>query len=324
MWNHGVRVTIRAALAVILAGALATSAPARAATKLVVGKSAATSESNLAANVGDKLGMFKKRGLDVEVLDFQGGSKMLQALTAGSINIGVGAGIQMAFIVKGAPMIAICEDASQLPFVIGVPWDSPLKSIDDLKGKTIGISSAGSLTDWLARELTRTQGWGPDGVKRAPIGSSPSASASAFRMHIIDAYMGGTSTFLAMEEKKIGRALVPVSAYMGSVAGGMIFASNRLIASNPEAIRAFLAGWIETVHYMKSHKAETVKVESAVTGYSEDVTSKDYDRTIGMFTDDCRFGHESVATLERMFLDMKLLKSTPDMSTLYTEAYLPK
>jgi ABC-type nitrate/sulfonate/bicarbonate transport system substrate-binding protein len=300
------------------------SPPAWSDTKLVVGKAAATSESNLAANVGERLGIFKKHGLDVEVVDFTGGGKMIQALTAGSIGIGVGAGIQMAFIVKGAPMLAVCEDASTLPFVIGVPWDSPLKTLKDLKGKTIGISGAGSLTDWLAQELARTHGWGSDEITLAAIGSSPTASTAAFRLHRIDAYVGGTSTFLGMEEQKVGRALAPVSSYIGKIAAGTIFASNRLIESDPGTIRAFLAGWLETVRYMKAHKAETVKIESAVTGYSENVTSQDYDLTIGYFTDDCRFDPESLATLKRSFLEMKMLDEPPDMSKLYSEAYLPK
>jgi ABC-type nitrate/sulfonate/bicarbonate transport system substrate-binding protein len=136
--------------------------------------------------------------------------------------------------------------------------------------------------------------------------------------------MGGTSTFIAMEEKKIGRALAPVSTYIPKIAAGTIFASTRLIETNPDALRAFLAGWIETVRYMKKHKAETVKIESGVTGYSEETTSRDYDLTIGYFTDDCKFDRNSLVTLQRSFLDMKLLDEAPDMSKLYSEAYLPK
>jgi len=317
------RAAVRAVPVLILASAVA-GAPAFADTKLSVGKAAATSESNLAANVGERLGIFKKHGLDVEVIDFAGGGKMIQALTAGSIDIGVGAGVQMAFIVKGAPMLAVCEDASTLPFVIGVPWDSPLKALKDLRGKKIGISSAGSLTDWLAQELARTQGWGSDEITRVAIGSNPSASTAAFRLHRIDAYMGGTSTFLGMEEKKIGRALAPVSSYIGKITAGTIFASNRLVETNPDVIRAFLAAWLETVRYIKAHKGETVKIESAVTGYSEAVTSRDYDLTIGYFNDDCRFDRTSLDKLKRSFIEMKLLDEPPDMSKLYSEAYLPK
>jgi len=54
------------------------------------------------------------------------------------------------------------------------------------------------------------------------------------------------------------------------------------------------------------------------------VMSRDYDLTIGMFTKDCKFDAESLATLKRSFVDLKLLATPPDMSALYTEAFLPK
>ena len=52
--------------------------------------------------------------------------------------------------------------------------------------------------------------------------------------------------------------------------------------------------------------------------------SRDYDLSIGMFTKDCKFDTESLATLKRSFVDLKLLATPPDMSALYTEAFLPK
>jgi ABC-type nitrate/sulfonate/bicarbonate transport system substrate-binding protein len=103
-----------------------------------------------------------------------------------------------------------------------------------------------------------------------------------------------------------------------------LFASNKLIASHPDAIRAFIAGWLETVDYMRAHKAETVKIESALNHFSDNVMSREYDFTIGMHTKDCRFDPESLSTLKRSFVEMKLVPSEPDMSKLYTQAYLPK
>jgi hypothetical protein len=52
--------------------------------------------------------------------------------------------------------------------------------------------------------------------------------------------------------------------------------------------------------------------------------AKDYDLTIGMFTKSCRFDAESLATLKRSFIDLKLMSTPPDMSKLYTEEFLPK
>ena len=82
--------------------------------------------------------------------------------------------------------------------------------------------------------------------------------------------------------------------------------------------------WIETVDYIRAHKAEAVKIESGITGFPESVMAKDYDLTIGMFTKACEFDAESLATLKRSFVDLKLLPSPPDMSKLYTEQFLPK
>jgi ABC-type nitrate/sulfonate/bicarbonate transport system substrate-binding protein len=249
---------------------------------------------------------------------------MIQGMTAGSIDIGDGAGTQIAFIAKGVPMMAVCENTSTLPYTsIGVPYDSPIKTKEELKGKTIGVSAAGSLTDWLAQELERVEGWGPDGVKRVMIGSG-SSSAAAFREHLIDAYIGGTTTFLAMEEKQVGRVLIPVSNYVGNVASGTLFASNHLIATNPDALRTFLAAWLETTTFMRTHKAETVQIESSVTGFDQNVMSKEYDLVISMFTPDCKFDKESLANLSRSFIELNLLDAPPDMSKLYTEAYLPQ
>jgi len=89
-------------------------------------------------------------------------------------------------------------------------------------------------------------------------------------------------------------------------------------------VRAFVVGWIETIDFILTHKAETVKIESEITGFSESVMSRNHDLTIGMFTKDFKFDAESLATLKRSFVDLKLLATPPDVSALYTEAFLPK
>jgi NitT/TauT family transport system substrate-binding protein len=312
----------------IIAAALFVAAPASAPAAdvtLTVGKANQVSDAIIPVNVGDKLGIFKKHGLDLVITDFGGGSKMVQAMAAGAIDIGDGAGTEMAFIAKGAPMIAICESTSTAPFLgVGVPWDSPAKSLADLKGKNIGVSSPGSFSDWSGHELARKEGWGENGVKTVGIGGGPGPALAALRTHLVDAVIGNTSQFLAFEETKDGRLLAPVTSFEGNVASGALFASNHLIATNPDAIRAFIAGWIETVDYMRTHKAETVKIESAINHFDENVMLREYDLVLGMYTKDCRFDAESLATLKRSFGEMKLIEGEPDMSKLYTDAYLPK
>jgi ABC-type nitrate/sulfonate/bicarbonate transport system substrate-binding protein len=96
-----------------------------------------------------------------------------------------------------------------------------------------------------------------------------------------------------------------------------------VIETAPESVRAFLAGWIETIAFIRTHKEETVTIERKITGYPESVMAREYDLTIGMFTKDCRFDAPSLATLSRTFVELHLLSKAPDMSKLYSEAYLP-
>jgi NitT/TauT family transport system substrate-binding protein len=299
--------------------------PAWADMTLTVAKASPTSDAIIPVNVGDELGIFKKHGLDLKILELQGGAKMAQAVAAGSADIGDGAGSEMAFVAKGAPMIAVCEDTAPAPFLsIGVPWDSPIKSLDEFKGKLIGVSNSGSFSDWSARQLARKKGWGDDGVRTVGIGNGVAAVSAALKTHQIDGMITGTNVFLAFEEKQEGRLIAPVSTWEGNVASGALFASNEILAKNPDAVRAFLAGWIETVDYMRAHKDETVKIESKLTRFPESVMSREYDLVIGMFTKDCRFDAESLAALKSSFRDLKLVDGDPDMSKLYTHAYLPK
>ncbi len=313
----------QAAFGALLLAAVAM--PAAAETTITVGKASPTSDAIIPVNVGTELGIFKKHGLDVTIVELAGGSKMAQAVAAGSVDIGDGAGSEMAFVAKGAPMIAVCETTAPAPFLsVGVTWDSPIKSVDELKGKLIGVSNSGSFSDWSARQLARKKGWGEDGVRTVGIGNGVAAVGAALKTHQIDAMITGTNVFLAFEEKQEARLVAPVSSWEGNVASGALYASNEIIAKNPEALRAFLAGWIETVDYMRAHKAETVKIESGVTRFSESVMSREYDLVIGMFTKACRFDDESLAALKSSFADLKLVDGDPDMSKLYTHEYLPK
>jgi ABC-type nitrate/sulfonate/bicarbonate transport system substrate-binding protein len=299
---------------------------ARADDTIAVGKADAASTSFLPVHVGDQTGIFKKHGLTLKISDFTGGSKLSQAITAGSIDIGLGAGTEMALVAKGAPMKAVCDGLSPIPFIgIAVPYESPVKTVDQLKGKKIGISSAGSLTDWLAKQLNQHQGWsGSDAVTSVAIGNGAAAVLAAFRTDAIDADLSVTSNIFNWEEKKEGRLLVSSDAFVGNIAASTTYASQHFIDSNPDALRRFLAGWLETIDYLTTHKAETVKIEADVTHYSEAVMTKEYGLTATKFSRDCKFDAEALANLKRAFVDQKLVDTPPDMSTLYTEAFLPK
>ena len=104
----------------------------------------------------------------------------------------------------------------------------------------------------------------------------------------------------------------------------IILGANKTIAEKPEAVRAFMAAWLETIAYAKANKAKTTEIIADVLKFNPDVVSKVYDRLIDNYSTDGKFNPRALAMLARSYVELKLLDHEPDMTKLYTEAFLPK
>jgi ABC-type nitrate/sulfonate/bicarbonate transport system substrate-binding protein len=327
---HGTRAATLALIGALLvgsplAGTLLASTVAQAQTKIRVGKAQAQTFAFIPADVGTETGLFKKRGLDIEISSFAGDARLLQALTADAVDIALGGGPMLAYVAKGAPLlgVAAAADAPSTIMVV-VLKDGPVKTEDDLKGRTLSVSTTGSLTYWLAQQLSRSHGWGPDGIKIATLGSS-AAQAAALKTNQIDGIVTESSTVFKLEEDGIGRILVRFGDRIKDFHVHVIYASKKLIDGNPDALRAFLAGWFETVQYMRDNKLQTIDIAARVASdASKSVSSRNYEELMPIFNQTGRFNPKALYTLSRSFIELSLLPEAPDMSKLYTESFLPK
>jgi NitT/TauT family transport system substrate-binding protein len=302
--------------------ALLLAAPAGAAEKLRVGKAVPEAFSFVPLDVGMRKGFFANNGLEIESIAFTGDARMQQAMASDSLDIALGSGPAMAFIVKGAPIKAVAAMAGPpLLLAIVVRPDGP-KSVADLKGKKISVSTAGSLTYWLVSETSRRQGWGPKGIEIAPMGAMPGQIAAMKRGDIDGAIMDIGNAF-ELEKRGEGRILVRFTD-IKDFHIHVIFATNKLIAEHPDAVRGFLKGWFETIAFMRKNKAETVAIAKEVTGKDEEITARSYDELMPMFSDDGKFNPAALATLAKSYVELQLLPQEPDPKQLYTEAFLPK
>jgi ABC-type nitrate/sulfonate/bicarbonate transport system substrate-binding protein len=312
------------AMAGALLAAALTGSAAHAQTKIRVGKAQAQTFAFLPADVGAETGLFKKRGLDIEISNFAGDARLLQALTADALDIALGGGPTLAFVAKGAPMLAVAALADAPGTIMAVVLkDGPVKTEDDLKGRTLSVSTAGSLTYWLAQQLSRSHGWGTDGIKIATLGAS-AAQAAALKTNQIDGIVTETSTVFKLEEDGIGRILVRFGDRIKDFHVHVIYASRKLIERNPEAVRAFLAGWLDSVQYMRDHKEQTIDIAARVSDVSRSVASRNYQELMPIFNPTGRFNPKALDVLSRSFVELGLLPEAPDMSKLYAETFLPK
>jgi ABC-type nitrate/sulfonate/bicarbonate transport system substrate-binding protein len=296
--------------------------PANAAEKLRVGKAVPEAFSFVPLDIGVRHGIFARHGLEIESIAFAGDARMQQAMASDSLDIALGSGPAMAFIAKGAPIKGVAAMAGPplLMAIVARP-DGP-KSVSELKGKTVSVSTAGSLTYWLVSETSRRQGWGPGGINIAPMGAMPGQIAALKRGDIQGAIMD-LGNALDLEKRGEGRVLVRFNDIQDFHIH-VIFATDKLIAARPEAIRAFLAGWFETIAFMRGNKAESVKIATEITNKDDDISSRVYDELMPMFSDTGRFESAALETLKKSYVELKLLPAEPDMSQLYTTAFLPQ
>jgi ABC-type nitrate/sulfonate/bicarbonate transport system substrate-binding protein len=174
----------------------------------------------------------------------------------------------------------------------------------------------------MVRELSRRQGWGPEGIKRVALGDVP-AQLSALRTHQVDMVPFDITTAYQLDETGEVRILLKFGDVVKDYVNHVIFATNDAMTKRPDDVKKFLAAWFETVAFFKHNKADVVRISSTVLKISPSVVGKVYDETIPMLSDDGRFEQKGLAVLAQSFVDMNTLPEKPDMSKLYTEKFLP-
>ena len=311
------------AAAIAAALILAFTTTSTSAETLRVGKAGREAFSFVPADVGQRAGIFKKHGLDIEISSFGGDARLQQAMAADGIDIALGSGPGLAFIVKGSPVKGIAAMAGPpLLFALVVRNDDSVKSADDLKGRKVGVSTVGSVTSWIIAEVSRQKGWGYDGMTQVPIGDDANRIA-ALKTKSIDAAIVNLAQALNFVQRGEGKVLLRFGDLVKDFHIHVIFATDKAIAQRPAALRGFLAGWRETIGFMRKSQRETVAIAKEVMGTDEPTTNGIYTELMPMFSDTGRFDPKALAVLRKSFVEMKTLPEEPDMSRLYTEAFLP-
>lgn len=322
-----VGMTRRLALGAMAGSMLAFRSPiAAVGAKLRVGKAVAVNIGYVPLDVGMEYGLFRKQGLEIDAINFQGGAKIAQAMTAGAVDISLSAGPDMAFVAKGAPEIAIASIAESAAFMVYIVGKrSNARGMAELKGKKIGITSPGSLTDWLAERLNQVNGWTSesDRVTKVAVGGSAQATLAALKTGQVDASIGAPQLGYELEQEHEGRLLFDCSSYVGPIELYTIYASTALSQGDPDLVRRFLRGWLDSIAFMKAHRDETLRVASKVMATTPAIAGRTYDSLMSKFSTDGRFGDKALETLGQSFKDLDTLPDPVHMEKLYTESFLP-
>ena len=305
----------------ILAVALAPAA--QALDKIRAAKAVGVPWTFTLLDVGMEQGIFAKYGLDVSSTDFAGDAKLHQAFIAGSIDVALGSGPSMALGAKSGKAIAVAAFAgAPRNIAIIVDMDSPIKKIADLKGKLVGATTKGSLTEWLVQRLSQEQGWGVDGIRMAELGTFD-ASLAALKVKQVDAMVGALEAGYLLEEKNAAKVLLGLEGVAPDFITHVVFAQPDLVKSNPGLVDRFLKGVFASIAFMKANKEKTTEIATKVLHQSPAVMSRTWDYEISMFEDDGHFDPKAIAVMQQSFIDMALSDENIPADKLYTTQFLP-
>ena len=227
-----------AAVALLSAAAL----PAMAKDKFIYGVPSAISSAVANFAFAKELGYFEEEKLDVELVPLAGSSVIIPQLLSGQIHAS-GASLEPLVIARqpgkqNFPLKFVYNYLRNSVWEFAVPADSPVKSIADLKGKTIGVVSLGSGNVYTTRAILAASGVDPKGVTLQPVGFGGQAF-QALKTNQIQALNLWDSAHASLEVSgtPIRRLDVP-KEFQGMSSHGFEV-TDKLLKENPQLIARF-------------------------------------------------------------------------------------
>jgi ABC-type nitrate/sulfonate/bicarbonate transport system substrate-binding protein len=139
----------------------------------------------------------------------------------------------------------------------------------------------------------------------------------------IDGYIGALEVGYSLEEAKEWRVITSATPFVDHFITHVFFVREDVIAKRPQAVRAFLQGWQDTIAFMKANKPKAVEITAKVVNLAPSVAARAYDEQMPIFSADFTFDPKAVAVLKQSFLEMGLLKEIPQDKQMFTTQFLP-
>ena len=209
------------------------------------------------AYIAQKKGFFEKYGLSVELIYFQGGSQVIQAMLGGDVPLTVTAGPEgVVAKLQGADIALLSANNPTMHFSLFVSPE--IKKATDLHGKTAGVSRFGSASDFAIRYIFKSLGLSDKDVTIVQIGDNPSRLAALKSRAIHSSVFTAPNTVRA---RKAGFVSM-VDAYKLGLKfhGSGIAASGAFLRERRSVVEDFFKGFLSGVAYAKQNKEESIQL----------------------------------------------------------------
>ncbi|HEY6912300.1 MAG TPA: ABC transporter substrate-binding protein [Myxococcales bacterium] len=225
----------------------------------------------LPLTLADRLGYFKDEGLEVEIADFPGGAKALQALVGGSADVVSGAFEHVVDMhAKGIRIqeFVMQDDYSGIVLGLSKAKAAAWKSPKDLRGLKIGVTAPGSSTNIFVNALLARDGLPPDAVSIIGVGASAGAVAAMQKGQIdgisnldpVITRLERSGDIVAVVDTRTAKGMKDV--YGGAYAAGCLYAHTEFLRANPNTAAALARAMVRALRWLS--KASTDQVVATV------------------------------------------------------------
>ncbi len=271
--------------------------------------------------VGIEKGFFQQYGVAAEMIPYQGGPSLVKGALAGSVDLGIsGATDPFVFRAAGVPIRAIATTTDKNHFtLVAAP---SIRSIDELKGRTIAVTGIGATTWVFARLLAKKQGWDPERDIQIVGAGGLDAMFAGMRRGELQAFVFGDAGAVA-EAQGIGRILMRMDEVTPKWVSNIAYATADSIRTKKDALQRILRGLFLANRFCRENSDETIRIVSKGIGWPEAATRRAYQLSSPLLSLDGHIDVEAFQFIQRTLIELGVLKSHLPMTDHYTTQFTP-
>jgi NitT/TauT family transport system substrate-binding protein len=244
------------------------SGAAAAQSKVTIAVGGAGCLCYLPTMLAQELGEYKKAGVEVELVDFKGGSQSLTAVIGGSADVVSGYFdhcVNLAAKNQALEAFVVYDRYPGLALVVGPKQTGKITKVEDLKNTKVGVSAPGSSTDFFLKYLLSKHGVDPNSVGVVGIGLAATAVAAMEQGSVEAAVMLDPAITQLQARNKDLKILSDtrtqkdtLDVFGGEYPGGALYTKSAWIAAHPKETQALTNAILATLKWIHSHTAEEV------------------------------------------------------------------
>jgi NitT/TauT family transport system substrate-binding protein len=309
---------------------------ATAQTKVTIAIGGASCLCYLPTVLAKQLGEYEKAGLNVEMVDFKGGSQALTAVLGGSADVVSGYFdhcVNLAAKGQHLQAFVVYDRYPGLVLVVSPKQTGNIMSVKDLAGKKVGVSAPGSSTHYFLNFLLKKNGVDAGSVGVIGVGLGATAVAAMEQGSVDAAVMLDPSVTLLQGKNKDLRILSDtrtqkdnIAVFGGDYPGGALYTKADWIEKNPKTAQALATAIVKTLKWIHSHTPEEImaKMPAELVGADKALYLAALKNTIPMYSQTGKMDPKGAEAVLAVFSQSSeaVAKANIDLSKTYTNRFV--